>query len=47
MLTETQIEAAKKKLAMLQSGQKLVTPEQREKAQRRYNVSHVRIASDN
>lgn len=42
LLTETQIETMNKKLQLLQSGQRLVTPEQREKTHRRYNVAHVR-----
>lgn len=42
MLVETQIEDKNKKLALLRSGQKLVTPEQRERTERRYNTTQVR-----
>lgn len=44
MLTEAQLEAMKMKLDLLQSGQKLVTPDQRDKTHRRYAAAHVRAA---
>lgn len=43
LLVETQIEDKNKKLALLQSGQKLVTPDQRERTERRYNTTQVRL----